>query len=296
MTQNNEQSGGTLAQQMFGPQAGVYAQSKVHISDDSLESVQKLTAPALRQAQGDRVGSQGDRAEAQDNGAQAQGDGESGATYRWAVDIGTGAGFTAFAMAEVAERVVASDITQPMLRQAKRISGERGLGNVLLAQNAAESLPFADGSLDLITCRKAAHHFRDFEAALDEAQRALRPGGSLVMADTVAPEDDGLAKWQNDVELRRDYSHVEDRKISVIRRMLADRGFEVVGSEDERVYLWFNDWVMRTKVAEEEVAALRREFQEASPELKEAFQVGDPEDDGDFLFSFPVWVFRAVKG
>ena len=282
MTQNQEQPGGTLAQQMFGPQAGVYAQSKVHISDDSLESVQKLTDPALRQAQGDE--------------AQAQGDEEGGAPYRWAVDIGTGAGFTAFAMAEVSERVIASDITQPMLRQAGRISGERGLPNVELVQNAAESLPFADASLDLITSRKAAHHFRDFEAALNEAQRALRPGGSLVMADTVAPEDDDIARWQNEVELRRDFSHVEDRKVSVIRQMLADRGFEVVGSEDERVYLWFNDWVMRTRVPEEEVAALRREFQEGSPEMKEAFQVGEPEEDGDFLFSFPVWVFRAVKG
>ena len=289
MTQNREESGGTLAQQMFGPQAGVYAASKVHISDDSLESVQKLTGPALRQAQGDGEGVQGDR-------EGAQGDGESAALYRWAVDIGTGAGFTAFAMAEVSRAVVASDITQPMLRQAKRISGERGLANVRLAQNAAESLPFGNGSLDLITCRKAAHHFRDFEAALDEMQRALKPGGSLVMADTVAPEDSALAEWQNEVELRRDYSHVEDRKISVISRMLAERGLEVVGSEDERVYLWFNDWVVRTKVPAEEVAALRREFQEARPEIKDAFQVGEPEEDGDFLFSFPVWVFRAVKG
>ena len=80
MAQNQEQSGGTLAQQMFGPQAGVYAQSKVHISDDSLESIQKLTGSALRQAQGD--------------GERAQGDGEEGALYQWTVDIGTGAGFT----------------------------------------------------------------------------------------------------------------------------------------------------------------------------------------------------------
>jgi SAM-dependent methyltransferase len=268
MTQNREQPGGTLAQQMFGPQAGVYAASKVHISDDSLESVRKLTGPEFRR----------------------------GTTpYGWAVDIGTGAGFTAFAMAEVSDRVVASDITQPMLRQAGRISGERGLPNVRLAQNAAESLPFASGSLDLITCRKAAHHFRDFEASLDEAQRTLRPGGSLVMADTVAPEDSALAEWQNAIELRRDYSHVEDRKISVISRMLADRGLEVIGSEDERVYLWFNDWVMRTKVPEAEVHALRREFQAASQAIREAFQVGELEEDGDFLFSFPVWVFRAAR-
>ena len=84
------------------------------------------------------------------------------------------------------------------------------------------------------------------------------------MADTVAPDDDALAGWQNDVELRRDFSHIQDRKISVIRQMLADRGLEVVGSEDERVYLWFNDWVMRTRVPEEEAQALRREFQDAS--------------------------------
>ena len=118
MTQNREQTGGTLAQQMFGPQAGVYAASKVHIRDDSLDSVQRLTGPDFLK----------------------------GTTpYRWAVDIGTGAGFTAFAMSEVSERVVATDITQPMLRQAKRISSERGLGNLSLSQNAAESLPFADG-------------------------------------------------------------------------------------------------------------------------------------------------------
>ena len=269
MTENREQSGGTLAQQMFGPQAGAYAASKVHISDDSLESVQKLTGPEFRQ----------------------------GTTpYRWAVDLGTGAGFTAFAMAEVSGRVVASDITQPMLRQARRISGERGLPNVRLAQNAAESLPFGNGSLDLITSRKAAHHFRDFEASLDEMQRTLRTGGSLVMADTVAPEDSAVAEWQNAIELRRDYSHVEDRKVSVIGQMLADRGLEVIGSEDERVYLWFNDWVMRTKVPAEEVVALRREFQEAAPDIRESFQVGALEEDDDFLFSFPVWVFRAIKG
>ena len=70
MTQNQEQPGGTLAQQMFGPQAGVYAQSKVHISDDSLESVQKLTYPALRQAQGDGVQAQGDRVGRQGRGSR----------------------------------------------------------------------------------------------------------------------------------------------------------------------------------------------------------------------------------
>ena len=116
-----------------------------------------------------------------------------------------------------------------------------------------------------------------------------------MIADSIAPEDAAVADWMNDIELRRDFSHIQNRKISVIRQLLADRGFEVAGSENERVYLWFNDWVTRTKVVDEEAAALRREFQEATPEVKEAFQVGEPEEDGDFLFSWPCWIFRAVK-
>ena len=102
-------------------------------------------------------------------------------------------------------------------------------------------LPFAAASLDLITCRVAAHHFGDFAAALDEARRALRPGGSLVMADSIAPEDDAVADWMNDIEFRRDFHTV-------------------------------------------------------APAVKEAFQVGDVEEDGDFPFSWPCWIFRAVKG
>ncbi len=120
------------AQRVFGPQAAVYATSKVHIRDDSLESVERMM-------------------------------GRGGTTrYAWAVDLGTGAGFTAFAVAAVSDRVVASDVTEPMLRQAQRLGRERGIPNLGLSQNAAEALPFADESIDLVTYRVSAHHFRDF--------------------------------------------------------------------------------------------------------------------------------------
>ena len=89
------------------------------------------------------------------------------------MDIGTGAGFTAFAMAEVSNHVMASDIIHPMLEQARRISSERGLLNVGAVQNAAESLPFANGSLDLITSRKVAHHYPDTASAIESNTRPL---------------------------------------------------------------------------------------------------------------------------
>ena len=264
MPENSQQSTGmTAAQRMFGAQAPVYAESKVHIRDDSLDAVQRLAAEA--------------------------------APCRWTVDLGTGAGFTAFAMAEVSSRVVASDITRPMLQQARRLGRERGLTNLGTSQNAAESLPFADDSLDLVTCRVAGHHFRDFEAALDEMRRVLKTGNSLVMVDSISPEDDAVSDWMNDVELRRDFSHVENRKISAITRLLADRGMMLMGSELARIYLLFDAWVERTNLPTDEAAALRRDFLEAGPDVKKAFQIQSPEADGDFLFSWPCWIFRAVK-
>lgn len=253
------------AQQVFGPQAAVYATSKVHIRDDSLESVERMVDAA--------------------GGANH---------YGWALDLGTGAGFTAFAVSGVSARVIASDVTEPMLRQAQRLGRERGIINLGLSQNAAEALPFADGSIDLVTSRVSAHHFRDFEKALDEAQRVLKPGGSLLMADSVAPEDDTITQWMNNIELRRDLSHVENRQISTISKMLDDRGFAVVENDYPRIYLRFNEWTARTKVSVEETEALRKDFLEAPSATREAFQVAPVHDD--IAFSWPCWVFRAVKG
>jgi len=260
----NLASGQLASQQVFGPQAAVYATSKMHIRDDSLESVERMVGAA--------------------GGVNR---------YGWTVDLGTGAGFTAFAVAGVSNRVIASDVTEPMLRQAQHLGQERGINNLGFIQNTAEALPFANESIDLVTSRVSAHHFRNFEKALDEAQRVLKNSGSLLMADSVAPEDDDITRWMNTIELRRDFSHVKNRTISRITEMLTERGFAVVENSYPRIYLRFNEWTARTKVSPEEIKALRKDFLEAPDATREAFQVAPVH--GDIAFSWPCWVFRAVK-
>jgi SAM-dependent methyltransferase len=44
----------------------------------------------------------------------------------------------------------------------------------------AQSLPFPDGSVDLLFCFAAAHHFVDHDSALQEAKRVLSPNGRCV--------------------------------------------------------------------------------------------------------------------
>ena len=94
-----------------------------------------------------------------------------------AVDIATGAGFTAFAVSPYVERVLATDIAAGMLRQAGQLAGERSLGNVELAFVEAEHMPFASGSLDMVTCRQAAHHFYNLPRALREISACSSPVG-----------------------------------------------------------------------------------------------------------------------
>lgn len=259
MTEENRSSQGAAEQ--FGRQAEHYAVSTgVHAHSEGLDILQEYA-------------SLGDRGVA--------------------VDLATGAGFTAFAVSPYVERVLATDIAAGMLQQAGQLAGERSLGNVELAFVEAEHMPFADGSLDMVTCRQAAHHFYDLPQALREIERVLKPGGVFLLSDTSAPEDDAVSAWMNDVELRRDATHVWDRKPSEWRVMLQEIGLEVTHLQMVRVHLEFNDWVKRSATPEEEIEPLRRDFLSASEAVVDAFGI-EPEGDG-INFNWPVVVLRAVK-
>ena len=213
--------------------------------------------------------------------------------YDTIVDIATGAGFTAFALAPYARRVVATDIAAGMLAQTRRLAAEHRHLNMALAMAEAESLPFASGSLDLVSCRQAAHHFHDLPMAVGEIRRVLKPGGAFLLSDTVAPEDDPEADWLNDVELRRDPSHQRDWRPSEWLALLEDTGLQVTHRNMARVHLEFNDWVLRSATPQPLIEPLRRDFLSARPSVVEAFGIR-PEGEA-IHFHWDVLVVRAVR-
>src|SRR5258707_8069919 len=82
-----------------------------------------------------------------------------GGPDRVALDVATGGGHTALALAPLFERVVASDLTEAMLRSAEALSQRRGATNISFRKADAEALPFGDQEFDLMTFRTAPHHF-----------------------------------------------------------------------------------------------------------------------------------------
>src|SRR5207253_5895829 len=124
------------------------------------------------------------------------------------LDLATGAGHTAAAVAPHVAEVVAIDIAPAMLERTRELAAARGLRNVITAMMDVEALEFEDASFDAVTCRIAPHHFLDIDRALAEVARVLRDGAAFVVEDSVVPDDRELDAFLNGVEAIRDPTHV----------------------------------------------------------------------------------------
>jgi ubiquinone/menaquinone biosynthesis C-methylase UbiE len=191
------------------------------------------------------------------------------------LDIGSGPGHTALLFATKARRVVASDPTDAMLDQGRRLAAERGLDNIRFERTTAEQLPFADDSFDRVTSRQSAHHYADIRRALGEVARVLSPSGRFVLIDSISPEDDEFDLFLNQIELLRDSSHVRDYRISEWREMFESVGFELEDVASWDIPLEFEEWVTRSRTPDDEVAELRSCLEAASERVRERFGVDD---------------------
>lgn len=144
-----------------------------------------------------------------------------------ALDVATGAGHTALALASHVTEVVATDLTPEMLHAAAGLAGQRGARNVRFEPADAEHLPFPDAAFDIVTSRIAPHHFPDPQAFVREAARVLKPGGRFVLDDNMPPEDPELDAFMNRFEQWRDPSHVRALTPKQWQRWMTEAGLTV---------------------------------------------------------------------
>ncbi len=239
-------------QSQFGRQASWYTVSKVHgWESEGLAALLRMAGPSL-----------GDRA----------------------LDVATGTGFTALALAPRCRQVIGMDFTPGMVREARSLRDARGISNLHFCLGDAEAVPFHDGTFDIVTCRFASHHFPHLPVALAEMVRVAKPGGRVALDDTCAPEDPDLAALMNEWELRRDPSHVANRPPSRIKTMLEESGLHVQDAVLTAVPQEFGEWVKRSGVPASATAVLRESLLGASPEVVTTFRIARRGNDIHFAW------------
>jgi len=119
-----------------------------------------------------------------------------------ALDVGTGTGHFACDLAARGLRVTGYDSSEAMLQVARL----REIG-VTWHQGEAESLPFADGSFDLVLSVTALEFVRDRQRALAEMFRVTAAGGRLVVAVLNAVSPWGIARKHEAARQDTPYRH-----------------------------------------------------------------------------------------
>lgn len=98
-------------------------------------------------------------------------------------DLGAGEGTFSQLLAQRAERVIAVDSSEKMVKFGAVLARKHGVKNLEYRHGDMEELPIEDSSVDLAFFSQSLHHAVHPQQAVAEAARILKPGGRTVILD-----------------------------------------------------------------------------------------------------------------
>lgn len=154
-------------------------------------------------------------------------------------DIGAGTGTFAIGLAAAAPAatVVAIDGDPEVLALA---AAKEGAAAVEWERGLANELPLADASCDRVTMSLLLHHLdaAGKHAALAEAHRVLRPGGSLHVADWGKPQDPLMRAGLFTLALVDGFDGIRDHAAGRLPGFIEAAGFGAVRRHDRLRTTW----------------------------------------------------------
>src|SRR5437016_10164195 len=208
-----------------------------------------------------------------------------------ALDVATGTGNTAFALAPRVRRVVGLDLTREMLDEARRVAAERSITNLDWVIGAASLLSFRDDTFDIYAGRAAPHHFTDVEAFLAEAFRVLKPDRDAAFVDCAPPLP--ARDVLHEVEVRRDPSHILSLTVEEWVTKLERAGFEVEAAHARELDWSYEDWMGNQNIGPELSAELAERIEAAEGEAR--VQLHPERRDGKLWHAYWHALIRAHK-
>lgn len=159
-----------------------------------------------------------------------------GARYPVIVDIGCGRGM-ALRLLDIMfrpEMLIGLDIDRVQLALA-RPESKRCRSKVALRVSSGAHLSLPDSSVDMVFCHQTFHHLTDHDAAVGEFYRVLRPGGTLMFAES-------CRRYIRSLLIRllfRHPMHVQ-KSAGEYLRLLRRAGFQIRSEAISTPYLWWS--------------------------------------------------------
>jgi ubiquinone/menaquinone biosynthesis C-methylase UbiE len=161
-----------------------------------------------------------------------------------AVDLASGPGTLALRFAKHVRWMCAYDLTPAILLRARQKAAQEGLLQKLgFAIGDAQTLPFADGSLDLAVTSYSLHHISDPARVIREMARVVKRGGRVGLIDIVVPADPKVRALNHRIEWTRDRSHCRSLTLAEFKESMAAAGLRITATETREHPRTFEHWM-----------------------------------------------------
>jgi ubiquinone/menaquinone biosynthesis C-methylase UbiE len=180
-----------------------------------------------------------------------------------ALDLATGTGEFARALAPHVSTVIGIDATDAMLEKGRSFIRQDGIENITFQSGIVEQLPFKRQTFDIVASRYGIHHFEDPKPVLSEMARVCKRGGHVIVVDMVVPEE-SMAEEYNHYERLCDPSHTRCLGYTELRSLFGLSGLEVISARrrdiQESVVEWMDFSLTQEKHRDEILHALNEEL------------------------------------
>ena len=144
------------------------------------------------------------------------------------LDLGTGSGYLAFALAKKYPdvSVIGLDIVEKALEENRKRAEHEALDNLSFISYNGISFPFDSGSFDMTVSRYALHHFPDINKSLSEVHRVLIDWGSFFISDPT-PNTNDISGFADEYMQVKPDGHIRFRTFSEWEELCGSSGFKL---------------------------------------------------------------------
>lgn len=205
------------------------------------------------------------------------------------LDVACGSGIVSCAFARHVQHVTGVDMTEAMIREAKKLQAEMDLHNLKWEIGDVTRLPYPDHHFSIVVSRFGFHHFLHPERVLLEMKRVCQPGG-IVMVIDVSPPESKIDKY-NEMEKNRDPSHVAALSISAFHRLFESSGLKQLKTASYSMQIGLEEQLLASFPADEE--ALQQMI--LADIGRNELGVHVTQIEGKVYLNYPIYIFYAQR-